>query len=172
MRTSKQQRQHRISEILHHEVVSSQAQLVDLLGADGISATQATVSRDLEELGAITVRIPGGERALALPELPSQQVAPVDHLRRVLGEWAVGIACAGPLVVIRTPPGCAHVVASALDRTVIDGIVGTVAGDDTIMVAVSDDVGVVAVSEALADMAGLEVRRVSKKVQGQRKARS
>ena len=163
MRTSKQQRQHRIAEILQHDVVSSQSMLVELLAAEGITATQATVSRDLEELGAITVRIPGGERALALPELPAQQVAPIDHLRRVLGEWAVAIACAGPLVVIRTPPGCAHVVASALDRTVIEGIVGTVAGDDTIMVAVSDDVGVQAVSASLADMAGIEVRPGLKK---------
>ncbi len=149
--------------MLQHDVVSSQSMLVELLAAEGITATQATVSRDLEELGAITVRIPGGERALALPELPAQQVAPIDHLRRVLGEWAVAIACAGPLVVIRTPPGCAHVVASALDRTVIDGIVGTVAGDDTIMVAVSDDVGVQAVSASLADMAGIEVRPGLKK---------
>ena len=163
MRTSKQQRQHRIGEILQHDVVSSQSMLVELLAAEGITATQATVSRDLEELGAITVRIPGGERALALPELPAQQVAPIDHLRRVLGEWAVAIACAGPLVVIRTTPGCAHVVASALDRTVIDGIVGTVAGDDTIMVAVSNDVGVQAVSASLADMAGIEVRPGLKK---------
>jgi len=158
MRISKQQRQHRISVLLEAQIVSSQTQLVELLAQEGISATQATVSRDLEELGAITVRIPGGDRAFALPELPVQQVAPVDHLRRVLGEWAVEISPAGPLAVIRTPPGCAHVVASALDRTGLDGVVGTVAGDDTIMIAVSDDVGVSAVTEALAEMAGIEVR--------------
>jgi len=85
MRVSKQQRQHRITMILEEHVVSSQAQLVELLANEGVSATQATVSRDLEELGAITVRIPGGDRALALPELPAQQIAPIDHLRRVLG---------------------------------------------------------------------------------------
>ena len=158
MRISKQQRQHRIALLLESQVVSSQSQLVDLLAEEGISATQATVSRDLEELGAITVRIPGGDKAFALPELPVQQVAPIDHLRRVLGEWAVEIAPAGPLAVIRTPPGCAHVVASALDRTGLDGVVGTVAGDDTIMIAVAEEVGVAAVTAALAEMAGIEVR--------------
>jgi transcriptional regulator of arginine metabolism len=85
-------------------------------------------------------------------------VAPVDHLRRVLGEWAVEISPAGPLAVIRTPPGCAHVVASALDRTGLDGVVGTVAGDDTIMIAVDEEVGVAAVTASLAEMAGIEVR--------------
>jgi len=158
MRVSKQQRQHRISMLLEEHVVSSQAQLVELLASEEISATQATVSRDLEEMGAITVRIPGGERALAVPELPTQQVAPIDHLRRVLGEWAVEVAPAGPLVVVRTPPGCAHVVASALDRTGLDGVVGTVAGDDTIMVAVADEVGVAEVARRLAELSGLEMR--------------
>jgi transcriptional regulator of arginine metabolism len=158
MKISKQQRHHRISLILENNVVSSQSRLVTLLKEEGITATQATVSRDLEEMGAITVRIPGGERALALPELPTQQVAPVDHLRRMLGEWAVEVAPAGPLVVVRTPPGCAHVVASALDRTGLDGVVGTVAGDDTIMVAVDDEVGVGEVASRLAEMAGIEVR--------------
>ena len=70
--------------------MGSQAQLVDLLAAEGIEATQTTVSRDLEELGAVKVRLPGGETAYALPELPSQQIAPGDHLRRVLGEWVGG----------------------------------------------------------------------------------
>ena len=162
MKISKQQRQHRITLILGEQVVSNQVQLVDLLSDEGISATQATVSRDLEELGAITVRIPGGDRALALPELANQQVAPVDHLRLMLGEWAVEVAPAGPLVVIRTPPGCAHVVASALDRTGLDGIVGTVAGDDTIMVAVDDAVGVLEVARRLSEMAGLETRQKNK----------
>ena len=93
--------------------VSSQAQLVDLLGADGIVATQATVSRDLDELGAIKVRVPGGELVYAIPELPTEQMAPQEHLRRVLGDWAVAVNPSGNLVLLRTPPGSAHVVASA-----------------------------------------------------------
>lgn len=163
MKIAKQQRQHVIARLLEEGIVSSQTQLVELLAGEGVSATQATVSRDLEELGAITVRIPGGEKALALPELPAQQVVPVDHLRRVLGEWVVEIAPAGPLAVIRTPPGCAHVVASALDRAGLDGVVGTVAGDDTIMIAVADEVGVAAVTQSLAELAGIEVRTRGRK---------
>ena len=138
MRVTKHQRQHRIAKLLESQRVGSQAQLVELLAAEGVEATQTTVSRDLEELGALKVRVAGGETAYALPELPSQQIAPADHLRRVLGEWVVEVAGSGNLVVLRTPPGCAHVVGSALDRSAVDGIVGTVAGDDTVLVVVAE----------------------------------
>jgi transcriptional regulator of arginine metabolism len=94
------------------------------------------VSRDLEDLGAVKVRLPGGETAYALPELPTQQIAPEDHLRRVLGEWVVEVAHSGNLVVLRTPPGSAHVVGSALDRSGLEEVIGTVAGDDTVLVIV------------------------------------
>ena len=138
MRTTKAQRQHRVAKLLEAQTVASQAQLVDLLAAEGIEATQTTVSRDLEELVALKVRVAGGQTAYALPELPSQQIAPADHLRRVLGEWVVEVAWSQNLVVVRTPPGCAHVVGSALDRSGLEGIVGTVAGDDTVLVVVAD----------------------------------
>jgi transcriptional regulator of arginine metabolism len=134
VRVTKHQRQHRIAKLLETRAVGSQAQLVELLAADGIEATQTTVSRDLEELGALKVRLPGGDGAYALPELPAQQIAPGDHLRRVLGEWAVEVTGSGNLVVVRTPPGCAHVVASAIDRSGLEGVLGTVAGDDTLLV--------------------------------------
>ena len=122
--------------------VTSQAQLVELLAGEGIDSTQATVSRDLEDLGAVKVRMPGVDGLVyAIAELPKDQVAPMDHLRRVLGEWVVDLAVSGNLVVVRTPPGSAHVVASALDRTKIDGLLGTVAGDDTILVIADEDHG-------------------------------
>lgn len=155
MRVTKHQRQHRIAKLLETRAVGSQAQLVDLLAAEGIEATQTTVSRDLEELGALKVRLPGGDGAYALPELPAQQIAPGDHLRRVLGEWAVEVAGSGNLVVVRTPPGCAHVVASALDRSGLEGVLGTVAGDDTLLVvAESGRVGS-GLAERIAALAGL-----------------
>ena len=69
------------------------------------------------------------------------QIAPEDHLRRVLGEWVVEVAHSGNLVVLRTPPGSAHVVGSALDRSGLEGIVGTVAGDDTVLVVVDEQLG-------------------------------
>lgn len=135
---SKAQRQHRIARLLAEHPVASQGELVDLLANDGVVATQATVSRDLEDLGAIKVRVPGGDLMYAIPELPSEQVAPHEHLRRVLGEWVVELASSHNLILLRSPPGSAHVVASALDRSGFEGVLGTVAGDDTILVVVAE----------------------------------
>ena len=104
---SKHQRQHRISQILANEVVTSQEQLVRLLADDGVESTQATVSRDLDDLGAVKVRVSGGESVYAIPEHPADRVVPVDQLRRVMGEWVVEVESSGNLVVLRTPPGSA-----------------------------------------------------------------
>jgi transcriptional regulator of arginine metabolism len=152
---AKPQRQHRIARLLVDKAVTSQAQLVDLLAADGITATQATVSRDLDEMGAVKVRVPGGDTVYAIPELPMEQHIPETHLRRVLGEWVVDVAVSANLVVLRTPPGSAHVVASALDRTGLPGVVGTVAGDDTLLVVVDEDLGGKKMAHQLRELAGL-----------------
>jgi transcriptional regulator of arginine metabolism len=157
-RLTKNQRQHRIVKLLEMQAVTSQAQLVALLAEEGIEATQTTVSRDLEDLGALKVRLPGGDTAYALPELPVQQVAPEDHLRRVLGEWVVEVAHSGNLVVLRTPPGSAHVVGSALDRSGLESVVGTVAGDDTVLVVADEMVGGRALAARLGEVAGLAPR--------------
>jgi transcriptional regulator of arginine metabolism len=140
-RLGKTQRQHRVTRLLETHAVTSQAQLVSLLADEGVGATQTTVSRDLEEIGALKVRVRGGDTVYALPELPVHQVVPQDHLRRVLGEWVVEVAHSANLVVLRTPPGSAHVVASALDRSGFEGVVGTVAGDDTVLVVAGEDPG-------------------------------
>jgi transcriptional regulator of arginine metabolism len=154
-RLTKNQRQHRITKLLEAQVVTSQGQLVALLADQGVEATQTTVSRDLEDLGAVKVRLPGGDTAYALPELPVHQIAPEDHLRRVLGEWVVEVAYSGNLVVLRTPPGSAHVVGSALDRSGVDAIIGTVAGDDTVLVVVDEELGGKAMAARLGDVAGI-----------------
>jgi transcriptional regulator of arginine metabolism len=151
----KPQRQHRISRLLEEQAVSSQAQLVELLAANGIVATQATVSRDLEDLGAVKVRIPGGTMAYAIPEHAKEASAPDDHLRRVMGEFVVDVAHSGSLVILRTPPGSAHVVASALDRSGIRDMLGTVAGDDTLLVICAEDAEGTKVAAELATLAGL-----------------
>jgi transcriptional regulator of arginine metabolism len=153
-RMAKQQRQHRIAKLLEQHAVTSQPQLVELLAADGVVATQATVSRDLEEVGAIKVRAAGGDSVYAIPDLPKEQRAPEDHLRRVLGDWVVELARSGDLVIVRTPPGSAHVVASALDRSSLPLVIGTVAGDDTILVVSAEGAGE-RVADDLAEMAGL-----------------
>ncbi len=155
MRLAKAQRQHRVARLLEHNAVSSQAQLVELLAADGVVATQATVSRDLEELGAVKVRVPGGDTVYAIPELPRDQLAPKDHLERVLGDWVVEVAHSANLVVLRTPPGSAHVVGSALDRAGLPDVVGTVAGDDTVLVVASERSGGAKLARRLSSMAGL-----------------
>jgi transcriptional regulator of arginine metabolism len=152
----KPQRQHRILRVLEDQPVSSQAQLVQLLEAEGIVATQATVSRDLEELGAVKVRIPGGAMAYAIPEYTKERLSGSDdHLRRLMGEFVVEVAHSGPIVVLRTPPGSAHVVASALDRAGYPGVLGTVAGDDTILAVVAESAGPSEVAAKLAELAGL-----------------
>jgi transcriptional regulator of arginine metabolism len=152
---AKPQRQHRVARLLSDHAVTSQGQLVDLLAADGVTATQATVSRDLEDLGAIKVRVGGGETVYAIPELPTEQRAPEDHLRRVFSEWVVEVAHSANLVVLRTPPGSAHVVGSALDRSGLPGVLGTVAGDDTLIVVVAESVGGATMAGRLTEMAGL-----------------
>jgi len=154
-RVPKNRRQHLVAQLLGEHAVTSQGQLVELLAGAGIDATQATVSRDLEEIGAVRVRIPGVTgQAYVLAELPKDQVAPLDHLRRVLGEWVVGLESSANLVVVRTPPGSAHVVASALDRTNLDGVIGTVAGDDTILVVAADPDGGAALAKRIGELAG------------------
>jgi transcriptional regulator of arginine metabolism len=152
---AKPQRQHRVARLLAEHAVTSQGQLVELLAAEGVASTQATVSRDLEDLGAIKVRVGGGETVYAIPELPSEQRAPEDHLRRVFSEWVVEVAHSANLVVLRTPPGSAHVVASAIDRTGLPGVLGTVAGDDTIMVVVTEDTSGADTARRFSELAGL-----------------
>ena len=152
---SKVQRQQTIVTLIGRHAVTNQPQLVELLAAEGIAATQATVSRDLEDLGAVKVRVPGGETVYAIPEYEPARIAPEDQLRRVMGEWVADVACSGNIVILRTPPGCAHVVASALDRSRIDGLLGTVAGDDTLM-CVAASVDGSALAEQLKELAGVD----------------
>lgn len=155
MRLAKLQRQHRVARILEQQAITSQGQLVDALAAEGVVATQATVSRDLEDLGAVKVRAGGGDLVYAIPEQMRERVVPEDHLRRVLSDWVVEVAHSANIVVLHTPPGSAHVVGSALDRAGLPGILGTVAGDDTCMIVVSERTGGERVARRLSSLAGL-----------------
>lgn len=152
---SKVQRQQAIARLIAVHAVGNQPQLVDLLADEGIVATQATVSRDLEDLGAVKVRVPGGDTVYAIPEYEPNRLAPEDQLRRVMGEWVAEVKVSANLVVLRTPPGCAHVVASALDRSFTSGLIGTVAGDDTLLCVADESVGGPALADHLRDLAGL-----------------
>ena len=121
--------------------VASQPELAALLAAEGVTVTQATLSRDLEELGAVKVRAAdGGPPAYVVPEDGSPPPVrpatgmPPPRLARLLAELLVSAEGSGNLAVLRTPPGAAHFLASAVDRAGLAGVVGTIAGDDTVLV--------------------------------------
>jgi transcriptional regulator of arginine metabolism len=131
-------RQGRIVEMVSQRAVRSQSELAKLLAAEGIEVTQATLSRDLDELGAVKLRGPdGGAPVYVIPEdgSPVRGVqGGTTRLVRVLGELLVSTDFSGNLAVLRTPPGAAQFLASALDRAALHEVVGTIAGDDTILV--------------------------------------
>ena len=133
MTDTKARRQRAIAELIRKEALHSQEEVAHRIGELGFVATQATVSRDLVELGAIKVRR-GGRIGYALPEdSPPPRTAP--RLDSVIREWVQSIRPAGNLLVMRTPPGSAHVVGVAIDRAQLDEVVGTICGDDTVFIA-------------------------------------
>lgn len=136
--TGKTQRQRMIADWLREHRVGSQEELVARLSMAGIPATQATVSRDLIDLGAVKLKRDGTIRYVMPDALGPNHAA--DKLDRLLSEWVDAIITAGPLLVLRTPPGSANLVANALDAAGLEEIAGTIAGDDTIFVALADGV--------------------------------
>jgi len=145
--SGKQQRQRAIADWLRGGRVGSQDELIGRLALAGVVATQATVSRDLDELGALKVKRDGSIRYLMPDQVdPLHAAAKLD---RLLAEWVTSIVTAGQMLVIRTPPGSANLVASALDAAGIEGVAGTIAGDDTIFIAVADGAGPGALAEEI-----------------------
>ena len=138
MSATKQQRQRLIADWLRGGRIGGQEELVARLALAGISATQATVSRDLDELGAVKQRDAGSIRYILSDRIDRCQAG--ERLDQILGEWVVSIESAGSLIVLRTPPGSANLVASAIDAAGLPEIAGTIAGDDTIFVALHDGV--------------------------------
>lgn len=131
-------RQGRIVELVRDHPVRSQSELLAMLDAEGIGTTQATLSRDLDELGAVKLRgADGGTPVYVIPD-DGSPVRGVEggtaRLARLLGELLVSADASGNLAVLRTPPGAAHYLASALDRAAMHDVVGTIAGDDTVVV--------------------------------------
>jgi len=131
-------RQRALAGLLRTRQVSSQALVLEHLRGQGFDATQATISRDLDDLGAVKVRGPDGRLVYALPEPGNVAGADHDEVRRMLGASLLAIVPSGNLVVLRTPPGHAGALASTLDRAGIAGVAGTVAGDDTVLVVCSE----------------------------------
>jgi transcriptional regulator of arginine metabolism len=146
-------RQRALATLLRDRQVSSQALALEHLRRQGFDATQATVSRDLEDLGAVKVRGPHGRLVYALPEPEGGRGAGHDEVRRMLGASLLAIVPSGNLVVLRTPPGHAAALASTLDRAGIDGLAGTVAGDDTVLVVCAERTPGRALARQLATLA-------------------
>jgi len=133
---TKAARQARIVELLEDTLISSQTELGRRLVQAGVAVTQATLSRDLDELGAVKVRTSAGMTYAVPPEGQPRKGTPeaVDaRLARLLEELLIGAEVTGGLVVLRTPPGGAQLLGSALDRAGLPEVAGTVAGDDTVL---------------------------------------
>jgi len=128
----KDRRQRTIADLIRSHALASQEELAERLGSLGYAVTQATISRDLEQLGAVKVRREG-QLSYALPD--QLRDAPAPRLAAVLRDWVRSIEPAANLVVVKTPPGSAHLVGVVLDQSALPEIVGTICGDDTIFVA-------------------------------------
>lgn len=142
---SKSARQSVIVELLTHQAVHSQGELAALLAERGIETTQATLSRDLVELRAQKMRVPGGELIYAVPEegvagtvrgatMPIDASAADSRFARLASEVVISTDLTGNLAVVQTTAGSAQYLAWHIDRAALEGILGTVAGDDTILV--------------------------------------
>ncbi|TPF91909.1 arginine repressor [Bifidobacterium sp. UTBIF-68] len=134
-----------IEQALATHIVTSQSQLSKILIAEGIAVTQATLSRDLDEMHAVKTRLKDGtvayavERGAAAPDGDAMGERTEAQMSRVLSGLVTSVAAARNLIVVHTPSGAAQYVASVIDKQPIDGVLGTIAGDDTVMIICSDD---------------------------------
>ena len=158
---TKRARQQRIVDLLARQEIRSQTELADLLAATGVHVTQATLSRDLLELDAVKVRSISGALVYAVPAeggdrtpRPAGETAAAEaRLAKLLSELLVSAQSSGNLAVLRTPPGAAQFLASALDRAELPDVLGTIAGDDTVMVIVADGQDAAGLARRLVDLA-------------------
>lgn len=148
-------RRRRIRRLLTEGSITSQAELVELLQDEGFPVTQATVSRDLDALGAVKVRAADGSVRYSTAATPQELSEAEIRLRRAVNDFVDEIVVSGNLVVVRTPPGAAHLVAGAIDAAQVEGVLGTVAGDDTLMVVAREASG----GEVAAKIEEMGVRR-------------
>jgi len=124
-----------IRRLLENELIGSQGELVEALSAEGLDITQATASRDLQRLKAVKIRHRGSLR-YAIPETTPDN--PKENLIRILREHSRALTPSGNLLVVRTNPGAAHVVAGSLDSFQHRDVIGTIAGDDTVLLVLSE----------------------------------
>ena len=145
-RLTRTARQARVAELIERGRVASQAELAARLADEGVAVSQGTLSKDLLDLGAVRVREPSGEFRYTIPS-PEQIPSTLSRLARLCDELLVSARASGNLVVLRTPPGAAQFLASAVDRVGWDSILGTIAGDDTVLLITGDPAGGQAVAD-------------------------
>jgi transcriptional regulator of arginine metabolism len=145
---TKTARHAKIITLLEQQQVRSQTELAELLAAEGVTVTQGTLSRDLVDVGALRVRGAGGHLVYAVPGEGGDRTPQLGEfasfearLARLCQEVLVSAEPSANLVVLRTPPGAAQYFASAIDRVGWDSILGSIAGDDTILLITRDPEG-------------------------------
>jgi transcriptional regulator of arginine metabolism len=137
MTDARARRQKAIADLIRSEPIGSQEEVTARLAAQGFAVTQATVSRDLDQLGAVKVKR-GGALSYALPDQLGDSDWAAGRLQRIIGEWVQSVEVAGNLLVLKTPPGSAHLVGVAIDQGRLPEIAGTVSGDDTLVLVIRD----------------------------------
>ncbi|MET0236999.1 MAG: arginine repressor [Kibdelosporangium sp.] len=157
-------RQARIVELVSTMAIRSQTELAKILAAEGVDVTQATLSRDLDELGAVKLRgADAGAPVYVIPEdgSPVRGVqGGTTRLTRLLGELLVSADHSANLTVLRTPPGAAQFLASAIDRAALHEVIGTIAGDDTVLVIARESLTGSELADRFSTMAGLKKENI------------
>ena len=154
MEVMKQLRQRAIRDLVEQRPIRTQQELAAALRERGFRATQATISRDVAELGLGKGSREGRAAYVLPPRLRDAEVSGEDRLRRLLADVPAEFRVADLLLIIKTLPGSAHAVAAALDRTRWPEIVGSIAGDDTVFVATPDKPSIRRLRDRLAALAG------------------
>jgi transcriptional regulator of arginine metabolism len=139
MTDARSRRQKAIAELIREDALGSQEEVTSRLRAQGFSVTQATVSRDLDQMGAVKVKR-SGVMSYALPDQLADSDWAASRLAKIVADWVQSVEAAGNLLVLRTPPGSAHLVGLALDQAKLPEIAGTISGDDTLFIALRDGV--------------------------------
>ena len=156
MEVMKQLRQRQIRDLLGQRLIRTQQELAAALRERGFRATQATISRDVTELGLVKVNRDGIQAYALPPRLIEAETSGEDRLRKLLKDLPVEIRESGLLLVVRTLPGSAHAIAAALDRARWPEVAGSIAGDDTLFIAFADRVSLQRIRRRLLQIAGSE----------------
>ena len=134
----KKGRQEKIIELITKYEIETQDELMEFLGEEGYMVTQATVSRDIRDLDLVKVAMPGGAYKYVVSNISKKNAKNVGPLGHAVADAVVSVSCAQNIIVLKTTPGMAQAVAIVIDRIPDTSILGSVAGDDTIIVVVPD----------------------------------